>query len=222
MVRPISFKSYILYEWMFRQCENSFLDAGLMETVYQNIRRKICRISGICSGKIGLKELKVIQNEVWNTANRSMRLNTLNQQQFYFAPFTEFQLSREAYLYIPFLGSTQKFQVDLMRDSDPVLASVENNYGYNISLGVPFKELVIPLLFNLVPRRAFFKLYFSLRKMQSNPFKYDLAAICSHPGMSDLSEKIDMERLSRNKNLGSSLISYNYLFKTLKLSPGRI
>lgn len=212
----IPIQTYIKHEWMFRQCKDTFIDKNLKNEVYKNIRRKIKRLVDIQNDYIGLYELKRIQNEVWNTANRTTRVNVLNQNQFYFAPFTEYKLSHAAYKYVPFLGTSFSFEIEMLKKLDTKLASVETNYGFNIVKGIPFRFVLVPLIYNLIPRRIFYKFYFGIKRSQSNSFNFDEFMKISNKELSGLTGKIDLKELSRNKNLGDSLRAYNLLLNNIK------
>jgi len=214
-IKQITVKAYIQHEWMFKQCVNVFIDDNLQTLVYDNINKKIRRLAYIKRDKIGLEELKKIQNEIWNTANRTTRINVLNQQQFYFAPFTEFQLSHAAYDYIPYLGNSLSFQIELMKELDIELAAVKSNYSFDISKGETFIYHLIPYLFNMLPRSIFYFLYFKLRKLQTNKFPFASFFENSHSFFSTLKSSIDFEKLSKSNSLGNSLSSFDILLKRL-------
>jgi len=218
LIGKISFRTYIQFEWMFKQCENAFLDRKLQAAVYKNIKRKIMRLIDISDNRIGLLELKRIQNEIWNTANRATRVNVLNQQQFYFAPFTEYQISHSAYSYVPFLKKSLSFQMEIMRRIDPELSAVKTNYGFNILEGEPFNSRLIPYIMKIIPRSIFYKLYFRVRRIQNKHLKLTDFHSNMNQYFHELGNKIDLIKLRNNINLGNGLTACNFLLNYLKIS----
>jgi len=217
LIGSISLNNFIKYEWMFKQGENVFLDKNWEELIHNNIERKIKRLVNIPKDRIGLAELKRIQNEILNNANRTTRLNAINQQQFYFAPFIEYSISHAAYNYIPFLGYSADFQIEMMRRIDHVLSEVPSNHGYNIIQGEPLKSRIKTLAYNLLPRNISNKIYLKIKKVNttqvySNYFdKSDNALTNSFRGI------IDFDIIARNKNLGKNIDSFIYLLNSFSI-----
>ncbi|GAP42359.1 hypothetical protein TBC1_11488 [Lentimicrobium saccharophilum] len=214
-LRPKSLRSYIQYQWMFKQCKDPFLESKLKWEIYSNIEIKINRLMGFNISKIDLLLLKRIQNEIWNPANRTTRLNLLNQQQFYFAPFAEYEVSHSAYYYTPFLGNSLSFQIDMMRRLDNELAKVQTNYGFNLIEGEPIKFYFIPFIVNLLPDQWFHSIYFRLKKAQILSGNESQKKLNENSFFRELSNKIDLTSILNNINLGSGLISMNHLLKQL-------
>ncbi len=209
----ISLKQYILYHWMFRQCSDSFLDNDLQHEVYENIKFKISRITGIQADKIDLGALKRIQNEVWNAANRTTRVNALNQQQFYFAPFTEFQLSYPAYQYIPFLGKSLSFQIDMMKNIDQELSAINTNYGFNLIEGEKWTNQILPLIVHLFPAKLFNAIYHQIKHTQKTGLKtkFDIRPYSEH--FKSCQSRLDLHKLNENVNLAPVVFAMNYFLK---------
>lgn len=214
-LRQKSLRSYIQYQWMFKQCKDPFLESKLKWEIYTNIELKINRLMGFNISKIDLLLLKRIQNEVWNPANRTTRLNLLNQQQFYFAPFTEYSVSHSAYNYTPFIGNSLSFQIDMMRKLDGELSKVQTNYGFNLIEGEPIKFYFIPLIINLLPDQWFHAIYFRLKKAQILSGNLSQKTLNENSFFMELSNKIDLTNILNNVNLASGLISMDYLLKAL-------
>ena len=217
LIKKISLKTFIQHEWMFKKCSNVFIDKKLKNRVYENIENKVRRLVDIQINKVGLNELKKIQNEIWNKSNRATRLNVLNQQQFYFAPFTEYQLSMAAYFYVPFLGNSLTFQIEMMKELDMELSGVPTNYGFNLLRGESFKYKFIPYIFNIVPRFVFYSIYHKLKNTQSNKFQIGSFIKTAHPFFHSVTRKLDLEKIGNNKELGNGLNSFDYLLKNTTL-----
>lgn len=205
ITRKIAFDDFVRYDWMFKQCDNLFTDKELRKAIQERIKRKIIRLTGITRKRMGLFEVKKIQNEVWNTANRLTRVNILNQQQFYFAPFTEFRLSQQAYNFIPFLGSSFDFQLAMIKESDIDLASVMTNYGFSADAKEPWKQRLLPLVTGIMPRRLFYFFYNNMRKRQDNHPDIDVNSKEFNSLKTLTGQKIDLDKLSRNKNLAGGI-----------------
>jgi len=211
----ISLKNYILYDWMFKQCPDVFTNIDLREMVFANIKRKMLRILQRNCDKISLYELKRIQNEIWNTANRVTRINALNRMMFYFAPFTEYYISHSAYKYVPYLGDSYNFQKELMGKLDPVMAGVKTNYGFTILEKESLKYKLIPCIYNAIPRSIFSKLYFRMKDYQKNMANWSDFERIADPVFLELTDGLDLNKLIKNVNLGNSLYSFNYLINKI-------
>lgn len=207
--------SFIRHEWLFRQSRDMFLNRSLRLDVFKNLEKKILRLLQPIRNKIDLAEMKRFQNEIWNTSNRTTRVNVLNQQQFYFAPFTEYAISHTAYGYVPYLGSSFRFQAEMMKRADPVLAAVTNNYGFNISEGEPLKMRLFSSAASLLPRAVLYKAYFLFRKFSGG--RYENLTGPVHPVISGLEGDIDIRLLSKNEINGPLLKSFNFMLQRTKL-----
>jgi hypothetical protein len=137
------------------------------------------------------------------------RVNVLNQQQFYFAPFTEYHISHPAYNYIPFLRGSCAFQIDMIRSADSNLSSVMTNYGYTVSAGEPILSKVISQMAGIAPRSILYKLYDLIRTRKDAKSSPEEINMNLTPVFSELREKIDFAQLVRNKNLGWSIAAFN-------------
>ena len=209
ILRKIRFDDFVYYDWMFRQCSNVFTDRMLKQTIHDGIKNKINRLTSINRESIGFHEIKRIQNEVWIPSNRMTRVNVLNQQQFYFAPFTEYHISYPAYSYIPFLGESFAFEIDLIRNADRKLASLMTNYGYTVLEGEPIKSLVLSRIAGNTPRPILYKAYGMVRRRRPKRSATVAVSINLSPPLSALEDKIDFDRLGSNKNLGWGIVALN-------------
>ena len=212
--RKTNLDTFIKNEWLFRQCGNVFTDKRLEDETFSNIRTKVIRLLGLKGDRMGLAELKRFQNEVWINANRATRLNVLNQQQFYFAPFTEYKISHAAYEYVPYLGSSLGFQCDMIRQVSPELASVRNNYGFSFADGEPFRSRLASSLLCRIPRSLLYTGYFIMKRGRRTRQKDQGEPGPAHtPGGLGL----DYDRFRMNPVLGSSLLSFEFMLKKTAL-----
>lgn len=213
----MSTRCFIEFEWMFRQCGNVFKAKKIRKEVYEKIQSKIKRLVKLDDRKLGLLEMKIIQNEIWNTSNRAARVNVLNQQQFYFAPFSEFQLSRAAYNYVPYLGKSYRFQMEMMRRLDSELSSVNTNYGFNIQQGEPLKNHIITTVVNIIPRMLYYRLY-RYWKDFINKGNSDTSIKRGVNYLAGMYDMIDLEKLSNSADLGKNINSFEYLLQNLSVA----
>lgn len=215
IIRPINAEAYIINEWIFKQASNPFKNRRLENEIYHHIKNKICRLTKIDGAKLSLENVKMIQNEVWNVANRTTRLNVLNRQSFYFAPFTEYLISHYAYKYIPYLGISAGFQVDLLRKYDKQLSSLITNYGYKPSDGEPALRVAAYYIATLIPRKLLIKLYLSMKSRKRFSDKKLTETHDFHPLIASFEEDIDFQSILRNVNLSSGIYSYNHLLTNI-------
>lgn len=207
----MSLMQYIIHEWMFKQCENPFRNNNIKTKIYNRIEFKINRLVNIENDQIDLLLLKQIQNEIWNISNRATRLNVLNQQMFYFAPFTEASISHAAYHYVPFLGNSFDFQTIMMRNLDRELSGVMTNYGFTITNGESMTSKLIAQVINLAPRSLLTKIHSSIKMrttLDSNFDSFDKEGLF----FNRINQFVDLEKISKNKPLGKNLWSFNSLY----------
>jgi hypothetical protein len=219
--RKVTQSDYINYDWLFKQCDNVFINRSLKEEIKRSVTVKIRRLTGISDKRIGLYQIKRIQNEVWINSNRATRINALNQLMFYFAPFTESQISHAAYGYTPFLGCSSAFETKLIKDADSELAEVNTIYGYRPINGEPISLRLISLFAGIIPRQSFHWLNTVIRKRKGakSHIKGDFSGL--NPFMSEIGKDIDLEKLSSNKNLGWCISAFDELTgRLVKIAEG--
>lgn len=205
------FTDYVYYDWLIRQGDKLFLDDILKNELLRSVRDKIRRLTGISGKRIGLDQVKRIQNEVWIASNRATRINVLNQLMFYFAPFTEYQISYPAYRYVPFLGSSSAFEIEMINKADKELASVITNYGYAPLQGEPFISKLLSLAAGIMTRPTYYKLNRMIRKRRDRPQPLINGLMGLNPFMVEVGKVINLAELSSNKNLGWEVIAFNKL-----------
>jgi hypothetical protein len=211
----MSFRTFIRYEWLFRHSRDVFRDEKLKREVCMNLEGKVRRLMEPSGQMFGLSELKRFQNEIWNTANRATRLNVLNQHQFYFAPFTEYSVSHAAYGYVPYLGTSFRFQVEMMRKADPELASQRNNYGFDISGGEPMSVRLLSKMASVLPRPLLYKLYFFIKR--SKVHMPDFSGGENYSLISEFNTRIDIEDLKQNRVLRPAIRSFDFFLQKSNL-----
>jgi len=210
----LSLDSFIKYEWIYKYCSKPFKDINSDEVIFQNIKSKIKRLIDDNNESVDLLVLKKIQNEVWNTSNRSTRLNIQNQLMFYFAPFTEANISIPAYHYVPFLGNSMDFQLKMMQEIDPELCEVESNYGFKLSEGEPAKKKVLNTVAALLPRRMLLKIKQLFKK--NNEKELDTMVQKKDFENIDFLRPIDYNNISKSTELSKNLFSFLYSYQKIK------
>lgn len=213
-ISTIPFNSYVLYEWMFQQGRDPFIDKKMKMKIFEYIRMKIIRLIGHPGRCIDLRYIKKIQNEIWNTANRNTRLNNLNQLMFYFAPFSEYPISHPAYEYVPWIGNSASFQIDMMKKLDIQMASMPSNYGYSIQKCEPLRFRIVPIFKRILPPKLFHELIQSYKKTSLLDTQY-LKTDLKHTFFEEIGEKIDLDMISTNKHLAAGLNSMDYTLQKL-------
>ncbi len=208
-------KEYILNEWLFKYCNKPFKNQQIEEAIYNKIEEKINRLTDNESRYVDLVLLKRIQNEVWNISNRTTRVNVLNQQMFYFAPFTEAIISNTAYQYVPFLGRSMSFQIEMMQDIDPELSKVMTNYGFRISDGEPIFNKLLAFFTGLLPRYLILKMHSRIRKINKKSIDIDNIPQDASNFENIFDKVIDFKNLSKSVDLGKNIISFIFLYNQL-------
>jgi hypothetical protein len=215
VIRPINDRTYLIYEWLLKLTPDPFLDKSLKQDLYIYIKHKLSRLTNINHSKYSLYDIKKIQNEVWNPSNRITRINTLNQQQFYFAPFTEYLISEYAYRYIPFLGGSVDYQIDMIRKYDPQLAAVSTNYGFNLLDGEAYLKKYYYTIASLLPRKAVITIYNSIKSIYDDQYDNEKYLKSLHPYLAELNDKIDYSILLKNSNLASGIVSFSHFLNRI-------
>jgi len=139
MVMPKwNFKNWIKYELILKNSGKSFTTKKDLNLLIKYIRNKIEKKLKIQKKYIDHLDVKRYYNEIFNLSNRSTRLNMENQISFYLAPFTEYNVALKAYRIIHQLGVSLKYESDMIKLLNPVLAEIDSRYGFNFLKGEPF------------------------------------------------------------------------------------
>lgn len=208
----ISLRKYILNEWIYKNCDIPFIDKKVEKFIYNIIEEKINRLTDNKSNYVDLLLLKRIQNEVWNISNRTTRVNVLNQQMFYFAPFTEATISYTAYQYVPFLGRSMNFQKEMMQDLDPELCKIMTNYGFRISDGEPLFKQLLSFGAGILPRSLVLKMHSKIRKLNQNNIALESTQKESKNFEDSFNKILDFKSISKNIDLQKNLVSFYFLY----------
>jgi hypothetical protein len=93
-----------------------------------------------------------------------LRANIENQILSHLSPFTDMFLSDFAYDAIPWLGKSLRFQMDLLKNINYDLASVNSNYGFPFSKDEPFIRKAKVIGKDFIPKSIFFKINQKLKR----------------------------------------------------------
>ncbi|MBE0673392.1 MAG: hypothetical protein IH591_01900 [Bacteroidales bacterium] len=97
-------------------------------------------------------------NEVYNPANRALRLCNENRRHYALTPFALGEISYDAYGAVTHLGTSIGYEAEMIRVADPVAAAVGSVYGFRFDRREPIRSSLPRIIFgNLLPhgiRRA--------------------------------------------------------------------
>jgi hypothetical protein len=212
--RKVGFADFIRNEWLFRESGDIIRKSSLELDLISNIEDKIRKNLNFSGHNVDFFLLKRIQNELWNTANRLTRVNALNQQYFYFAPFTEWQQSVFAYSYIDYLGVSSNFQIEMMKRIGKVELDISTTYGHSITQGIGKKSRIISNIASYVPRKFLLEAHWLFRNYKINgerSFRQD-------KNFSSLYNSIQLNKVLENPNTSHNLKALNTLAINLKLT----
>lgn len=214
----IPLETWVYYDLIYRNCGDCFVDKAAKDRFVESFSGQVRSALGHDHASIGLKEIKRYYNEIWNLSNRTLRINMLNKLSFYFAPFTEYLVSHEAYKAIPFLGRSFHFQLEMIRLADPGLAAIRSNYGFAFSDPEPLKLRALPLIFNALPRRLRYKLYVKNKKITQYQSVRNLTV--KHPLFRKYSDHvksldlgIDIDKLTMSKVNGKLVADMGFFME---------
>lgn len=210
-IKNISLSSFIENEWFITNLSSLIIDRKLEKELKEYIYFKIQQELNIDKDKLGLYDIKRLQNEIWNPANRLTRVNALNQSLFYFAPFTEWQLSLNSYSLTPFLGLGNKFQVEMMQLMGHKLNSIKTTHGYSVDNGVSLKEKTQNLVSYMLPRSTIIKAFKLIKKSKPNK-NFDLPE-----NRFILNKVLNINTVKSNIELSNNIYALNYLLPMLQI-----
>lgn len=206
-----NFRDWVENEWVFRLGRSVFTSKKMEENLIDSVSHKIRRILDYDDKYVDLHIIKRVQNEIWNQSNRTTRVNALNQQLFYFAPFTEYQLSISSYSYIPYLGRYAEFQIAMMRQFQSSLNDINLSYGFSISNGPSLKTNFVSYLAHLVPRKILIDLHRKIRANNSLNINNSL----EYEDIRQFTEGVNLSTLLNSNYGGKTLLALKELVRTL-------
>jgi hypothetical protein len=158
-------------------------------------------------------------NEIYNPANRTVRMNIENQIAFFLCPYTEFRVSRQAYKAVPHLGAFLTFEADMIKTLSPRLAAIETHNGFPLTKGDPVAAILAAHGKELLPKGLFYRIYRS-RKRPSSFYadytgKFEFAAANAEL-IKALDLPVDINKIMSNAFLSPLVISLGYFLASLK------
>lgn len=110
-------------------------------------------------GKYNLWNFKEYIYRVQSPDYRSLQVQMENRLGFSINPFLDTQVSNASKLAIPFLGKSITFQLDMMKQLSPLLASIPNTYGFDFTKREPLKSRLASWLWNKIPSCISYPIY---------------------------------------------------------------
>ena len=217
-----NFESWLKYEILYRNSANLFNDKKTENEFIAYFSSKILDRLRVDQPRfIDRLFLKRYHNEVYNVSNRCVRSVMENKLINSLSPFVEPLVSFKAYEAIPALGNSMSFQSDMIKMINPELAKVNSNYGYDFFTGESFLSVIQNYLFEMLPKKYFFKMYNAIRKNYNDDFydryKYRFDFMTGFEDhIMDLNLPVDIKRLKSIKHTGWLLISLGFFLMELE------
>lgn len=212
--RKTTLSNFLKDEWLYRESGRILVNPKFENEILENLDAKIRTSLDFKGNYVNLYLLKRIQNEIWNPSNRLTRVNALNQQFFYVAPFTEWQQSVYAYSYIPFLGVNSNFQIEMMKRVGKEELQVSTTYGFNLLESQSLKSTLISNIAANMPRKALMDAH---RLYRSYKMKRNIVDFEKEKTFSKIYENINVKKALSNPNTSHNLLVLNVFRSKLKL-----
>lgn len=195
------YKNWLYYELIYRHSKNVFISNKYKNQILERIYKKIANLLELekQNNKISSFNIKRYFNEIYNPANRVVRNNIENQLIFFLSPFTEYNISNEAYRAFPFIGSNLKFEKEMIGHIAPDLAHIKLDYGFAVSENVSLQYKLIPVLKCVLGLNFFHRIiYFVSRNKNQNNFN---KIITAHPILEKYLSKLESVGLPLKINM---------------------
>jgi hypothetical protein len=215
-----NFQKWLEYDLVYQNAGDCFHNTSSKREFFEYLGSKIRTDLGIHKiSSIDHLAIKRYFNEIYNPANRTVRMNAENQIAFFLCPFTEYQVSREAYKIIPHLGAFQKFEADMINTLSPALASIETHNGFPLNKGDPWMTQLASLAGELIPKGIYNKIY-RWRKARSSFYscytrKFGFTNDNTRLILA-LNLAVDINKLMPSAYLSPLIISMGYFLNALK------
>jgi hypothetical protein len=156
-----NFDNWIKYRFIRKFGGTSFNDKKTEQAFCKTIKAKICKQLDFSTNKenLTLLDLKRIENEIYVYSYRGARTNAENKFSFFLSPFADFHISRAAYNIVPYLSSTNNFEIDLIRNFSTELANFPSNYGFAFKNKEPLMKYLGPVVIeNFLPMNISYRI----------------------------------------------------------------
>lgn len=222
----------ILSRWnKVKWIENSLVrkNAGNSFFYERDEKDLICRLDDKISSRlrisgkqnITLMDIKRYMNEIYIPANRGIR--TVNENRLFFStmPFADFFVSRAAYESVEHLGPSLSYEAEMINLIDPEAASVGSSYGFAFNKTEPVTRYLPHVVFeNFLPWEIKQKLSEKILKKNTmswcNIIESNRILIDAVDTVRELSLPLNMDLLSRRKEMGPLVFAMGYLLNTFK------
>jgi len=161
--------AWLKYEILLKYTDDPFYNNYYLNQSLNYLKSKYLNILGKeTTNKIDYLTIKRYYNEIYNPSNRTIRNNIENQLYYFLSPFTDYNISRNAYAAIPWLGADFEFEKAMINKVNPELASINTDYGFKPNGKVILKQRSASLLKANLPFNVFWRLY----RMRGNRSTY--------------------------------------------------
>ena len=212
---------WIKYEYLRKDINKFVLGNNYSEEILENIIRKVKSLLSLSSDYIDYVIIKRFMNEIYNPANRTLRNNIENKNYFFLTPFTEYLVSRNAYLSVNHLGVGFEFEMSMIRRMDPEISRVMTDYGFSLEKREPFYRLGTPVLKSIVGIPAYNRFKYLFNR-NGNLMKSLLEKDNNLSGyiniIEDLNLGINIQKVKNSDYLSPLLIQSGYLIDKLGMS----
>lgn len=140
--RPVDFRAWLQRHVYYPTARRVITDTGLWEEMHRNKVAKMSEELGLdLSGAVSALARKRYYCEIRMPQCDGANHNAHNQVAFYLTPFIEWPIIRTGYRAVPFLGSSGRFQADLIAAADPEVARAPSHYGFELTREPPRHRL---------------------------------------------------------------------------------
>ena len=211
-------ESWINWEMMYHLTGDSFNVLSDKIRIKKKKKKKISQQLGRNNLKLNLYNHKEYVKRIQTPSYRSLKATIENRVGFCVNPFLDVLLSEPAKLAIPFLGRSQSFQLDMMKNISPEITHIPNGYGYNFLNGEPFQNKLASILWQKLPPALKFPLYVEYKKGNKSNYLENLCNCFPLIGelmkhIEDLKLPINLEKLSKTKEKSRLILNLGYFIQ---------
>ena len=186
-------RSFIEYKIFKNISGDSFSSKPVEDKIIDKHLEKVQLKLNLNSKKADIFTVKRYFNEIFIPARLGARNNAENKISFFLSPFVDWHLSFKAYEAIPFLGWSNQFEMDMIKQKDARIAAVTSDYGYAFDQKVPWKIHGKTLIKELTPSKIYQK---RLDKIFSQKGAHYLTQLrTKHPVINDAIKTIESLQL---------------------------
>lgn len=214
-------KKVIKYKLLLNICGDCFKGEADLKKTISKIESKIRKkLSLENKKKINHLEYKKYLNEVFIPSRLGVRNNAENQLSFFLSPFTEDFVSEASYRIVNKLGSSLRFEEDMIKSINPELASIPSDKGFDFYKGEPLSNKIKSFVMDFIPSGILYKYYLKKKRGSIKPFETLTGKSKKlKDGVSLLSKldlPIDLNKVALKPDLMPLILAMGYLLKRLE------